>query len=73
MTGKRLAWDARHDQFLWLVHDLDDSVVATEDSIAAGTLLAPDVAPQFYNPERHLPGCQIPDKMFRFCLCKEGT
>lgn len=29
--------------------------------------------PQFINPEKHEPGCPVPDKMFRFCDCKETT
>ena len=27
--------------------------------------------PQFINPESHMPDCLVPDKLFRFCDCKE--
>ncbi len=29
--------------------------------------------PQFINPEMHKPDCVVPDKLFRFCDCKEAT
>jgi len=64
----RKVYDHRHRRDIYMIDIPGDYTGVPE---GAGTLMDSRSWPQFYNPDAHLPDCEIPDKMFRMCLCEE--
>ncbi len=53
----------------WEQDTIDPEAETIVRLLGMGVEMNPTNFPQFFNPENHLPTCDNPDKLFRFCEC----